>query len=109
MTRLRRHPTKETPHMRLSILLVLLALALVPAAGSATGQSTIVVLKSGSNPAAVAQSLGLQPTYVYTHALSGFAAPVPDAALTALRADPRVAYVEPDSTMHVYTTEQNAT
>jgi subtilisin family serine protease len=100
--------------MRLSIFLVLLALTLVPAAGgAATGQSTIVVLKSGANPAVVsaeqALRLGLNVTYVYTHALNGYAAVVPASALDALRADPRVAYIERDSVMHVDTTQPNAT
>jgi subtilisin family serine protease len=98
-----------------SLVTVLLALALVPAAtgaGSAP-QSTIVVLKDGVSPAVVAsqqaQRLGLDVTYVYTHALNGYAALVPAASLDALRADPRVAYVEADSTVHVDTTQQGAT
>jgi len=98
--------------MRPAIVLALLVLALVPAAGSASGagrQSSIVVLKAGANPAAVASSLGLTTTYVYRHALNGFAAAVPAGRLDSLRADSRVAYVEPDSVQHVETTEQNAT
>jgi subtilisin family serine protease len=102
--------------MRFSILLVLVALTLVPAAGGAggaAGQSYIVVLKSGANPAAVsteqALRLGLDVTFVYTHALKGYAAVVPASALDDLRADSRVAYVERDSVVHVDTTQQNAT
>jgi subtilisin family serine protease len=97
------------------IVLALVALALVPAATGAAGpaRSTIVVLKSGTNPAAVAaeqaQRLGLDVTYVYTHALNGYAALVPAAALDALRADPRVSYIEADSTVHVDTTQTGAT
>jgi subtilisin family serine protease len=96
--------------MRFSIVAVLLALVLVPAAGSATGgESTIVVLKPGASPAAVAESLGLETTYTYRYALNGFAAYVPTAALSKLQADARVAYVERDSVVHLDTTQPNAT
>jgi subtilisin family serine protease len=100
---------------RLTIVLVLLALALVPAsgAGSATGQSYIVVLKSGADPSAVAaehaETLGLQLGFVYSHALKGYSALVPAGSLASLRADSRVAYVERDEQMHAVTTQPNAT
>jgi subtilisin family serine protease len=101
---------------RFTLFLALLALTLVPAAagaGSAIGQSYIVVLKDGANPATVAaeqsQRLGLDVSFVYTHALKGYAAVVPAASLGDLRADSRVAYVERDSTVHVDTTQPGAT
>jgi subtilisin family serine protease len=100
---------------RFSIVLALLVLALVPAstAGSATPQGYIVVLKSGTNPTAVAaehaQRFGLNVGFVYRHALSGYSAVVPATALDALRADASVAYVEADATVRASTTQQNAT
>ena len=96
-------------------LFTVLAILLIPAAtaGSAASTGYIVVLRDGANPAAVAAEhasrLGLTVSFVYTHALEGYAAAVPAGALDSVRADPRVAYVEPDSTVHVDTTEPNAT
>jgi subtilisin family serine protease len=100
---------------RLTIVLTLLVLALVPAAaaGSAPGQGYIVVLKSGANPSAVAaehtQRFGLQVGFVYSHALKGYSALVPAGALDSVRADARVAYVERDQPVHAVATQQNAT
>jgi aqualysin 1 len=100
---------------RLSIVLALLVLALVPAstAGSASPQGYVVVLKSGTNPIAVAaehaQRFGLNVGFVYRHALSGYSAVVPATALDALRADASVAYVEADAAVRASTTQQNAT
>jgi subtilisin family serine protease len=101
---------------RLSLVLVIAALTLVPAAtgaGSAVAGSYIVVLKSGADPVAVAadhsRRLGLDVAFVYTHALKGYAAVVPAGSLDALRNDPRVAYVEPDSAVHADATQQGAT
>ena len=100
---------------RLPFLLILLVLALVPAttAGSATSLGYVVVLKSGTNPSAVAadhaHALGVQVGFVYTHALKGYSALVPAASLAALRADSRVALVEADTAVHATTTQANAT
>jgi aqualysin 1 len=100
---------------RFSIVLALLVLALVPAAtaGSASSLGYVVVLKSGTNPGAVAaehaQRLGLDVGFVYRHALSGYSALVPAAALDDLRADARVAYVEADATVTASTTQTGAT
>jgi hypothetical protein len=64
----------------LPILLALLVLGLVPAAGagSPTGQSYIVVLQPGSDPEAVAaehsQLLGVHVGFVYRYALDGLGA-----------------------------------
>jgi subtilisin family serine protease len=96
-------------------LLALLAIAFVPAAraGSAAAQGYIVVLKSGTNPAAVsaeqAQRLGLFVGFVYRYALKSYSAVVPAGSLAGLRADSRVAYIEPDATVGLDTTQQNAT
>lgn len=45
---------------------------------------------------------GFEPTYVYEHALQGFAAELSAEVVEALREDPRVAYVEEDGTAHPY-------
>jgi aqualysin 1 len=100
---------------RLIVVLSLLVLALIPAAtaGSAGQLGTIVVLKDGTNSAAVAADhaarYGVDVGFVYRHALKGYSAVVPAASLGALRADARVAYVEADSTVHATTTQTGAT
>ncbi len=100
---------------RLILLLALLVLALVPAAtaGSPTPQGYIVVLESGTNPAAVAsdhaQRFGVQVGFVYSNALKGYSALVPAGSLDELSADARVAYVERDSVRTVNATQTGAT
>jgi aqualysin 1 len=102
---------------RFSVVLAVAAILLVPVTAgtgsAAAGGSYIVVLKSGTKPAAVAsqhaQRLGLGIGFVYTHALKGYSASVPASSLSALRADSRVAYVERNFTMQVDTTQQGAT
>jgi subtilisin family serine protease len=99
---------------RLTIVLALLVVLLVPAAGAGgtPAQGTIVVLKSTADPAAVAaehaRRFGLQVGFVYTSALKGYSAAVPPGALDALRADPRVAYLERDEAVHVDATQPQA-
>ncbi len=96
-------------------VLVLLILGLVPAATAGTTASVgyIVVLESGVSTSAVAadqaQALGLDVGFVYRNALHGYSALVPPGSLAALKADPRVAYVERDSVVHVDTTQTDAT
>ena len=100
---------------RLALVLALLAVALVPAAtaGSATQLGSIVVLEDGTNPAAVAadhaQRYGVDVGFVYRHALKGYSALVPAASLEDLRADPRVAFVEPDGMVRANATQSGAT
>jgi len=100
---------------RLTIVISMLVLALLPAAtaGSAGQTGYIVVLKDGANPAAVAADhaarYGLDVGFVYRNALEGYSAVVPTASLDALRADPSVAFVERDTTVHVDTTQTGAT
>lgn len=69
--------------------------------GAAVPGRYIVVLRgrvSDSRAAAadMAGRYGLGVGFVYSSALRGFSAAVPDAALAGLRRDPRVAFVEPD-------------
>jgi len=60
----------------------------------------IIVFKDAVNPGMeaprVAQAYGLQPGFIYQHALKGMSAVVPAGRLTALQHDPRVAYVVED-------------
>jgi len=75
------------------------AVLAVPAAASAATPS-IVVLKDDADAPAVAadhaRRHGAQVSHVYTHALRGYAAVLPDGRAEVLRRDPRVAYVEAD-------------
>jgi subtilisin family serine protease len=65
------------------------------------GRYIVVFRDAVADPASVATSLVSAPggtlVHIYTRALRGFAARLPDAAVAALRLDPRVAYVEPDA------------
>ena len=88
-----------------------------PAAGlvAAKGQAPqiagrfIVTLVSRANPAAVARDHGVQPDYVYTHALNGFAGRISDAARSGLLKDNRVVRLEADGIATIVSTETNAT
>ena len=89
----------------------LLSLSIVPAqAGPVTTASYVVVLRDGVSPAgaaAFATSLGADVTYVYQHALHGYAARFAPAAIEAVRQSPDVAYVERDITVSGDTTQLN--
>lgn len=52
---------------------------------------------------------GSKPSFVYQYAMKGFAAPLPEQAAEALRRNPNVAYVEPDSLVWATDTQANAT
>ncbi|MDP1818871.1 MAG: S8 family peptidase [Acidimicrobiales bacterium] len=71
-----------------------------PSLGAQRPEPYIVVLRDGVDPAEVADAharrMGAEVGHVYRAALSGYAARIPAGRLAALRADPRVAYVEPD-------------
>jgi subtilisin len=91
-------------------LAVGLAMALVapasaaPAAGSSGGSwvDVVVVLdappsaRAAAEAVATARDHGVATTYVYEHALAGFAGAVPEGRLRALQRDPRVVSVERD-------------
>jgi subtilisin family serine protease len=73
------------------------------AAASASAGKYIVVLKdSVGDPGAVARQQarddGARVSHVYSHALKGYAAAIPASKLAAVRSDPRVNWVEPDTT-----------
>ena len=106
------------PHLRLLLAAVVALVALAAPAGAGTTAPAptgyIVVLKgSVADPAAVAAEhaarFGVDVTFVYRHALEGYAAAVPAAALDAVRADSRVAFVERDSIVRSTGTQQGAT
>ena len=87
------------------VLAVVAALVLstsAVAAGPPAGKKAVIVVfeDSVANPAALAAKLtaphGAAPTHVYRHALKGFSASLPEAAIAALRANPKVRFVEPD-------------
>jgi len=104
--------------VRIALSLAVTALVVVaigtgsPAAASRA--SYIVVLESSvASPAAVAQEqaarFGGSVSHVYTHALKGYSLTLPEAAVSALAADPRVDYVEADGVMTADTTQTGAT
>ena len=61
----------------------------------------IVVLHWDASPVGVAEAHGVIRTHTYSYALNGFAGPIPDAKLHALKNDPRVKSVEPDRIVQV--------
>jgi subtilisin family serine protease len=67
------------------------------------------VLQPSSVSAAHAQTFGIDVAFVYRHALKGYSATIPSAAVGALAADPRVASVEPDRTMRTVASQSPAT
>jgi subtilisin family serine protease len=70
----------------------------------------IVILDDGVRAANVATAhtrLGARVHDVYGAAIKGYAARLTPSQLAAVRADPRVAFVEPDRTVHALTTQTN--
>lgn len=74
-------------------------------AASPTAAPYIIVFKEAFDPAAeapgLARAYGLQPGFIYQHALKGMSASVPAGRLEALKHDPRVAYVVEDLERHI--------
>ena len=66
------------------------------AAGDVIPGRYIVVLRDGVDASGLAARHGVRPDVTYGHALNGFAGAVSPAALARLRADPNVAFIEPD-------------
>ena len=69
----------------------------------------IVTLREGVNASAVARAHGVQPDFVYTAALSGFAGSMADAARSGLLRDYRVVRVEQDGIATTTETQNGAT
>lgn len=65
----------------------------------------IVVVKDGADPRSVAAVVGVNPRYVYTAAVNGFAGTLNAGQLTALRSNPNVSYIEPDQVVTLDATQ----
>jgi subtilisin len=92
---------------RIVLLLSILAVAGVvgtPASGGSTTGRYIVVLEDNASRNAVladhAALTGVRIGHSYSHALNGYAATLPSAALEAIQADSRVDFVSPDREVH---------
>ena len=76
--------------------------AVEKSAGQAVPGRYIVVLRDDANARNVAEEhsrrLGAEVTSIYEHALRGYAAKIPSARLSEVKSDPRVLFVQPDST-----------
>ena len=89
-------------------VIVVASLSLGAAQGAPSGaQPYIVVLKEGTSVAAVAaqhgKKYGADVSFVYKHALKGYAARIPDAQLAAVRSASEVAFLSLDDEVHVST------
>ena len=74
--------------------------------GVASDPYIVVLKESVVNPFRVAQTIdqrqpGLEAGFVYTNALEGFSATIPEDSVAEVRADPRVAYVERDGVVTI--------
>jgi subtilisin family serine protease len=69
----------------------------------------IVVVKEGADPRSVAAVAGVNPHYVYTAALHGFAGELNAGQLNALQHNPNVDYIEQDGIATIATTQSGAT
>ncbi|MER7047668.1 S8 family peptidase [Streptomyces jumonjinensis] len=85
----------------------LVKVAEAPAAGEIKGRY-IVTVKTGSDPAAVAEARSVSPDYVYDEVLNGFAASLTPGQLTALRGDSRIVSIEEDQKSVSVATQNNA-
>jgi subtilisin family serine protease len=78
-----------------------------------SGQYIVVFKNDVQNPAQqaaqMAQAAGGSVKHVYTHAIKGFSASLPVAALQGLRNNPNVDYIEQDQTVSLNATQSSAT
>jgi aqualysin 1 len=100
------------------VVLLALASALIAQAGVARpalrlGRFIVTLRDSVADPAAVARShsasFGARVTHVYSHALKGYSATLPEALLASVRGDSRVVRIERDGIMRADTTQSGAT
>jgi aqualysin 1 len=75
-----------------------------PAGSVIPGQYIVVLEEYVDHPAQVASGIeqrqDVEVGFVYSNALEGFSAEIPDEDLAAVRANPQVAYIEPDRKVH---------
>lgn len=76
-------------------------------AGHRVEGSYIVVLSRGADPRSITAGAGVRPRHVYTAALTGFAAALNEAQVTALRHNPNVEYIEEEQVTKVQATQYN--
>ena len=94
-----------TPRRVIACLVALTAPAAVPApaaTGAVQADRYLTVVRAGTDAAAVIrehEDRGVRVRARYKHALSGFAAQMPEDAADALRRDPRVLFVQRDRPM----------
>src|SRR5215216_7832202 len=69
----------------------------------------MITLRDDANPTAVASEHGVGADFIYTHALTGFAGSISDAARAGLLRDARVVRIEPDGIARAVGTQTNAT
>lgn len=65
------------------------------------GDRVIVTLSRSARPEEVARGHGLQPDFVFTHVLNGFAARLPAQAREGLMRNPHVERIEPDVALSI--------
>jgi len=100
------------------VVLITLTLALVTQAAVARpalvlGRYIVTLRDSVSDPAAVAHAhsalFGARITHIYSHALKGYSASLPEVLVAALSRDSRVVRIERDGIMRADTTQSGAT
>ena len=79
------------------------------ARGQGIDGAYIVVLNEGADPRSVAAITGVNPHFVYTAALNGFAADLNQGQLNALQHNPNVDYIDQDGVASIETTQSGAT
>lgn len=88
-------------------------LSVAPDQGPLRDRYIVVFKGSVTDPAAETERLirafGGQVHYTYSHALKGFAATLPSAALQGISRNPNVDYIEADGEMSISTTQSPAT
>jgi subtilisin family serine protease len=85
------------------------AAPLLSAGAGAIEGSYVVVLNEGADPRSVAAVAGVEPNFVYTAAVNGFAATLNAGQLNALQHNPNVAYVEQDQEYEAAATQSPVT
>jgi subtilisin family serine protease len=73
------------------------------------GEPFIVTIAGTARAADVARRMGVEPDFVYSHVLNGFAARLPAAALEGLSRNPHVERIEPDVMISVDGVQTDAT